>query len=764
MERLKILHIEDVPSDAELVDRMLKRSGIEFEKVIVDTRDEYLDALGKFRPDVILSDHSLPAFNSLEALKILKQHGKDIPFILITATVSEEFAVSVMQEGASDYVLKDRLQRLPNAIINALAKLQSETEKQRYLNKIVASEALFKKAESIAGFGTWRYDLKKQTMDWSAGTYPLLGYDRSDIRPSVEVFLKNVIPDDIPGAEEIFKSAGKIKTGDADFRIRNSQGNLCYIHSQFETEFNEKGQPEYLAGFNQDVTRSRLAQLEIQQNLEEIQAAAERQSSILNALQPHVVLLNESGKIVAVNESWKKFTIKNNLGIPRYGIDYSYLAVSEKATGADHESINRLAHGIREVTAGDADKFSLEYSFYEKKKKVWYQIIVVPLRNKTNKGAVVLHIDITERKVAEELLLQSEANLKTIFENTDTAYVLFNTDNRIVSFNSQATNLCMRQFNKKLKVGGSALSYFPKNKTPNVRAAIRNVMAGGSMNYETNYQMADGSSIWYEVMWIGVADEHKNNIGFILAFKDITERKTTELLRDQMTADLAQRYRALEQFTYIVSHNLRAPVANIMGLSNILNSFDFNLTERDDVLKALETSISVLDQIIIDLNVILEVHNSGGHEKNEPVSFQAIVNEINHSIDSMIKREQATVITDFEGADSASTVKGYMYSIFYNLISNGIKYRRPDVAPVVSITSVKKNNKIELTFKDNGKGIEENHMKNLFGLYKRFDTSVEGKGMGLFMVKMQVEKLGGKIIVQSKPGSGTVFKLELPID
>src|SRR3569623_168040 len=113
MHSIKILHLEDIPSDAELVERTLKRSGIEFEKLLVDTRDEFTSALKEFKPDVILSDHSLPAFNSLEALKLLKDSGSNVPFILITATVSEEFAVQVMQEGAADYVLKDRLQRLP---------------------------------------------------------------------------------------------------------------------------------------------------------------------------------------------------------------------------------------------------------------------------------------------------------------------------------------------------------------------------------------------------------------------------------------------------------------------------------------------------------------------------------------------------------------------------------------------------------------------------------------------------------------------------
>ena len=130
IRNLKIIHIEDVKSDAELVDWILKKSKIAFEMIVVDTREQYQKALIEFHPDIVLSDHSLPTFNSLEALNILKGSGLDIPFILITSTVSEEFAVNVMKEGASDYVLKDRLQRLPNAIINAIEKFQSDFDKQ----------------------------------------------------------------------------------------------------------------------------------------------------------------------------------------------------------------------------------------------------------------------------------------------------------------------------------------------------------------------------------------------------------------------------------------------------------------------------------------------------------------------------------------------------------------------------------------------------------------------------------------------------------
>jgi signal transduction histidine kinase len=128
---LKILHLEDLPADAEMVDRVLRKAKLRFEKKVVIDKPDFLKSLREFQPDIILSDHSLPAFNSLEALKITREEGIRAPFILVTATVSEEYAVMVIKEGASDYILKDRLERLPNAVQNALDRRRTEEELAR---------------------------------------------------------------------------------------------------------------------------------------------------------------------------------------------------------------------------------------------------------------------------------------------------------------------------------------------------------------------------------------------------------------------------------------------------------------------------------------------------------------------------------------------------------------------------------------------------------------------------------------------------------
>lgn len=125
-KNIKILHLEDVEFDADLVNRLLKKSNIETEIKVVDNKEAYVEALIEFAPDVILSDHTLPSFNSSDALHIFLQSGIKIPFILVTATISEEYAVSVIKAGANDYILKDNLEKLPQAIINAIDKIESE--------------------------------------------------------------------------------------------------------------------------------------------------------------------------------------------------------------------------------------------------------------------------------------------------------------------------------------------------------------------------------------------------------------------------------------------------------------------------------------------------------------------------------------------------------------------------------------------------------------------------------------------------------------
>ncbi len=177
--------------------------------------------------------------------------------------------------------------------------------------------------------------------------------------------------------------------------------------------------------------------------------------------------------------------------------------------------------------------------------------------------------------------------------------------------------------------------------------------------------------------------------------------------------------------------------------------------------EGLNQAATKLDEVIKDLNYVLQVKTQLS-EKKELVTFSKLVSDIQISIQAMIIKENATISCDFTEVPEMMTIKSYLHSIFYNLISNSIKYRQLDIPILIEIKSQFINNKIILLFKDNGMGIDlEKQNDRIFGLYKRFHIhEAEGKGMGLYMVKTQVESIGGSISIKSEVNKGTEFRIE----
>jgi PAS domain S-box-containing protein len=179
--KLKILHVEDSPSDAGLIHRELRKGGIEFEILVVENEKGFTSGLTEFSPHIILSDHSLPSFNSLAALKIVRDYQLQIPFILITATTSEEIVVTIMKEGAWDYILKDRLQRLPNAVKQAMEKYNSQLAKRSAEIELASAhqKLLFHIENSPLGFIEWDEQFKVKS--WSQRAEDIFGWTEIEI-------------------------------------------------------------------------------------------------------------------------------------------------------------------------------------------------------------------------------------------------------------------------------------------------------------------------------------------------------------------------------------------------------------------------------------------------------------------------------------------------------------------------------------------------------------------------------------------------------
>ncbi|MDB5152310.1 MAG: Sensor histidine kinase of a two component response regulator [Mucilaginibacter sp.] len=395
-------------------------------------------------------------------------------------------------------------------------------------------------------------------------------------------------------------------------------------------------------------------------------------------------------------------------------------------------------------------------------------LITSYVANKILKKNRLLEHSVAERtrNLAEvdDSLKKSQSHLRTIFTTTDIAFLLLDSDLRILTYNMIANHWSEQSFGIQLQEGAYFGELLNEESAGIVKNMMTAAMADQPINYETGYPSQDGNSEWYRISMNPVKDHHDKTIGLCCSAIKITSAKLVEIEHARITDDLVQRNKDLEQFSYIVSHNLRAPLANILGLAQILKQVDLPLNEKTQTEDFLFQSILKLDEIVRDLNHILQVQREI-KERKEKVVFSELLTDVLTGFHLVIERENIQVLTDFSEGGDLFAIKSYLYSIFFNLVSNSIKYRRPDRPPVIEIKSWTEDNKIMLRFKDNGRGIDLASKRNeVFGLYKRFHLEVEGKGIGLFMVKSQVRTLGGDIDVQSQPGVGITFLIRLPKD
>lgn len=472
--------------------------------------------------------------------------------------------------------------------------------------------------------------------------------------------------------------------------------------------------------------------------------------NLLQDFRPDIILADEDLDIVSPREA---------LGILQaQDADVPFIVIC--ATAREDEALELLKAG------------AVDYVLKEKPQRLFYVLYnqSVRLRAVSNMEQAVREkerlykrnlADTTALKISEKQILKSKANLRALFDHTDTAYILVNDALKIISYNVPAQKLREKFGHTELAIGGDALDYFPASRKSEISNIIQRVMNGENVSYHSTFTDAEGEDHWYSIKWVTVANDEDQNWGLILSVRDITASKTTAMALAQTNAELSKRNKSLEQFTYIVSHNLLAPVANIMGITELLK--DPDETQHSELVNGLSTSIKTMDTILKDLSQTLQVKDQV-NKKKEDVFFGQLVEEITFSINNMMIAEDVTIHCDFEALQSLFTVRGYLYSIFYNITLNSIKYRRPEVAPVIIIKSAIVKDQLLLTFEDNGKGIDmQKNGAHLFSLYKRFDTTTEGKGMGMFMVKTQIEELGGNIYVESQIGAGTKIMISLPL-
>jgi PAS domain S-box-containing protein len=251
--------------------------------------------------------------------------------------------------------------------------------------------------------------------------------------------------------------------------------------------------------------------------------------------------------------------------------------------------------------------------------------------------------------------------------------------------------------------------------------------------------------------------ENGRVVGVHMLARDITEKVKSQ---EEMFAQ----NRDLQQFTYIVSHNLRAPLANALGLVGLLGTEEAASPYFAQTHAHLQANLHHLDQVLRDMNTILAIRDQQGLEAPEPVVLADVVHQVVQGLHECLNQASGTFDVRIPATFRVHTNRAYLHSIFFNLLSNALKYRAPERSLHVVVTATGEPTGAKtIVVADNGSGFDQERAgTNLFQLYQRFHAQPAGRGVGLYLVKTHVESMGGRIEAYSRVGEGTRFSIFLP--
>ena len=276
---------------------------------------------------------------------------------------------------------------------------------------------------------------------------------------------------------------------------------------------------------------------------------------------------------------------------------------------------------------------------------------------------------------------------------------------------------------------------------------------------ETISYKKSGEEFWINFSMIPVTDKEGEHSHWISIQRDVTVEKEREKEREQLIRELTQNNKDLKQFSYITSHNLRAPLSNLTGLLNLIEEIPIEDSELKEIINGFSKSTHLLNETINDLVKVIIIKDNPSVQK-EKLFIKDVFENVFNQLSFLISSNKPILKIDLEVETIFDINKSYLESIFLNLLTNAINYREPSRQLKITIATKVEDNNLFMTFKDNGIGIDlEKNNDKIFGLYQRFHNYPESKGLGLYLVKSQVESMGGTISVDSIVGKGTTFTI-----
>jgi PAS domain S-box-containing protein len=510
----RILFVEDLPSDAELAEREIRKSGLEFTPRTVDTKDAFLSALEEFQPDVIVSDYKMPEFDGMEALKLSLERDATIPFIVLTGSMNEETAVECMKAGATNYVIKEHIARLPFAIREALEQKEVRIARDDAERALKISEERLRVLFESAPDGVFLADLAGTFADGNRAAEEIVGYKREELIGKSIFSLHLIARADIGKATALLakNAIGKVY-GPVEFTLCRKDGSRIAV--EVRTYPVKIGDRTQVLGIARDITERKRVQ-------EALSESERRFHQLFDEAPVGYHELDIQGRIVEVNRTELEmlgYTAEEMLHHPVWEFiverESSREAIAAKIEGSMRSD---LAY---ERTFRRRDGTVLNVFVSDR-----------PLRNEAGQitGIRSTVQDITERKRAEEVVRESEERFRMVFEHVFDGISIYSEDpvptrRRLIDCNERYAAMAGRSREELLTLGSTQELQVTLEETANSKRLE-------SLTREAAYQ---GSFSWIRpdgkeniVEYIGMPIMWQGKSYSIGIDRDITERKKAE--------------------------------------------------------------------------------------------------------------------------------------------------------------------------------------------------------------------------------------------
>ncbi|MCU0429764.1 MAG: PAS domain S-box protein [Cytophagaceae bacterium] len=416
------------------------------------------------------------------------------------------------------------------------------------------------------------------------------------------------------------------------------------------------------------------------------------------------------------------------------------------------------SHWTKFLTRNNNKVGSLEYRLRTKDKHYeWVNnrhLIVERNENKEPLKVLLNVTIITERKQAEQALIESESKLTSLIENTSDLVWSIDTSYSLTASNSAFKNLIRNNYQIELTNGDNLIASIKDIEKDGWLELHKSALKGKRVTAEFSWFSETRENLFYEITYNPIMDSLGEVIGVSVFARDITQRKLNEAVIIQTNFEL-------DSFVYRASHDLRAPLRSILGLTSIIRT-EANETEKKRYLGLIEKSAHKLDNFISDL--INFSRNSRLAIEVEEVDFALLLSEAKEHLRFMEDAERVNLREDIRLAAPFYSDSKRILIFLNNLLSNAIKYQsyHTDRKPFVQVQILGDQEKVSILIEDNGIGIQKEYLPRIFEMFFRASEKSFGSGLGLYIVKQTVEKLGGSITVSSQPNKGTRFEIILP--